>query len=61
MRFPFVTLLLITAVMPSCLTAQTPDSGSACKGDSAKFVGVWRGEFDNLPGVDLVATEAMVD
>jgi hypothetical protein len=57
MRFHFVPLLLIAAVMPVYLTAQTPDSGSARNGDSAKYVGVWRGEFDNLPGVDLVVTE----
>lgn len=56
MRFHLVSLLLIAAAAPIYLSAQAPDTGSA-SGDFAKFVGVWRGEFDNLPGVDLVVTE----
>lgn len=57
MRFHFVPLLLLIAVTPIYVDAQTPDSGSAPNKAFARFVGVWRGEFDNLPGVDLVVTD----
>jgi hypothetical protein len=56
MRFRFVALLVMTAACPLYLYGQNSESGSARQGETANFVGVWRGEFDNLPGVDLVIT-----
>ena len=44
-RLLIVTLLL--ALAPQASKAQNTGSTS----DLSKFVGVWRGQFDNLPGV----------
>lgn len=43
--------LLATLLLPMCLFSQ-----SAAQ-NTSKFTGVWRGQFDNLPGVDLVLTD----
>lgn len=51
MRARLHTLVALIALAPIALGAQTTASASQ---DSAKFDGVWRGQFDNLPGVDLV-------
>ncbi len=48
--------VLIAMSLPVGLFGQT----AASEGDqanTAKFAGVWRGQLDNLPGVDLVITD----
>lgn len=55
MRFSNRVFALLTAlVVPVCLHGQSTavDSHRA-----TKFVGVWRGEFDDLPGVDIVLSD----
>src|SRR4029079_9756272 len=52
MRLRLLALALLMAFAQLPLLAQTANpSGTQ---DPSKFVGVWRGQFDNLPGVDLV-------
>ena len=52
MRICLIVLAMITALAPQSVTAQSSASSSAQ--NTSQFVGVWRGQFDNLPGVDLV-------
>jgi hypothetical protein len=52
MRLRLLALALLMAFAQLPLLAQTANpSGTQ---DPSKFVGVWRGQFDNLPGADLV-------
>jgi hypothetical protein len=49
--FPALLLALIT---PISMQSQSTTAAVAPSGqDAAKFVGVWRGQFDGLPGVDI--------
>ena len=50
MTFRLLVLTLLVALAPQTSKTQNPGPTS----DISKFVGVWRGQFDNLPGVDLV-------
>jgi len=50
MRTRLQILALLAGLVTLPLHAQTASSAQ----DVSKFVGVWRGQFDNLPGVDLV-------
>ena len=47
-----ISALFVALITPIFLHGQTP-TGTASQQDAAKFVGVWRGEFDSLPGVDI--------
>ena len=53
MTFRLLILTLLVALAPQ--TSKPQNTGSIS--DTSKFVGVWRGQFDNLPGVDLVIDE----
>lgn len=46
--------LFLTLILPISVPGQ---SRTAEHQGTAKFVGVWRGEFDGLPGVDMVISE----
>jgi hypothetical protein len=50
MTFRLLVLSLLLALAPQSSKPQNTGTPS----DMSKFVGVWRGQFDNLPGVDLV-------
>ena len=53
-------LRLVVVLMAMWLSVGLFGQSAASEGDqtnAAMFVGVWRGQFDNLPGVDLVITE----
>ena len=50
-----ICVLLMILVAPRFVHAQTPATASSP--DISKFTGVWRGQFDNLPGIDLVIAE----
>jgi hypothetical protein len=52
MRFHLHTLALLMALAALPILPQTTNASAVQ--DVSKFVGVWRGQFDNLPGVDLV-------
>ena len=52
MRIHRYILTVLVALTPLTLNAQA--NGSSKDQDPPKFVGVWRGQFDNLPGADLV-------
>lgn len=52
MRIYLIVLAMLTTLVPQSLNAQS--SASSPAQNTSKFVGVWRGQFDNLPGVDLV-------
>lgn len=50
--------LLIALFMPAVPGfGQAPLSPNPRENDLSKFVGVWRGEFDGLPGVDIVISD----
>jgi hypothetical protein len=55
MRICLFVLASLVALTPLGSNAQT--AGLSAIHNSSKFVGVWRGQFDNLPGVDLVLTD----
>ena len=55
MRFRLIQLLLTAVAIPAVLHAQSVPSRTGQ--DAARFLGVWRGQFDNLPGVDMVVTD----
>lgn len=55
MRIHLSILTLLALLTSVWLPAQT--AGSSASQNPSKFVGVWRGQFDNLPGVDLVITD----
>jgi hypothetical protein len=57
MRYPFVELSLAALLVPICANAQNAESTPNTHQTTSKFTGVWRGQFDNLPGVDLVITD----
>jgi hypothetical protein len=48
----FIALMLIALIISTSLHAQTT-AGTPPLQDAAKFAGVWRGQFDGLPGVDI--------
>lgn len=48
-----ISALFIALIVPVCLHTQTATTGAPPQQDTAKFVGVWRGQFDALPGVDM--------
>ena len=52
MRIHQFVLAMFVALAPVSLKAQS--TVSPATPNASKFVGVWRGQFDNLPGVDLV-------
>lgn len=52
MQLRSLILALLFAAASLSGKAQAPTSPSVQ--DASKFVGVWRGQFDNLPGADLV-------
>lgn len=52
MRIPLLVLSSLLLVAPTSLNPQSPSSPA--NQDLSRFVGVWRGQFDNLPGIDLV-------
>ena len=54
MRIRLPILVLLVALTPLC--SRTQSTGSHASENISRFVGVWRGQFDNLPGVDLVIT-----
>jgi len=60
MRFRMQSFVFLIALAPVLLHAQTAEPSAAQ--DNKKFVGVWRGQFDNLPGAgrDLVENRFMV-
>ncbi len=50
----FMTALLL----PACSThVQTDSSARADQSSATQLVGVWRGQFNNLPSVDMVVTD----
>lgn len=50
-----IRLLLLALLVPLTLQpSMAQNTGSPDAQKTSKFVGVWRGQFDNLPGVDLV-------
>ena len=55
MRNCLIVLALLTALVPQSLYAQSASPSPSQ--NTSTFVGVWRGQFDNLPGVDLVITD----
>jgi hypothetical protein len=48
-----IATLFFALISPICLHGQGSATAST-KRDAAKFAGVWRGQFDNLPGVEMV-------
>lgn len=50
MNFRLLILALLFALAPQASNSQNASATPT----TSKFVGVWRGQFDNLPGVDLV-------
>jgi hypothetical protein len=52
----YLLLLLIALSVAACLQGQSAASNDGQQ-DLSKFVGVWRGQFDNLPGVDMVISD----
>jgi hypothetical protein len=58
MRSTLIPLLVTALLLPLCASAQSSGNPATKPNhDSAKFVDVWRGEFDNLPGIDMVITD----
>jgi hypothetical protein len=51
MRFRIAALFFATVLLPACCMGQSSTQ------NVSKFTGVWRGQFDNLPGVDIVLTD----
>lgn len=50
-----IRLLVLAMLVPLTLQpSKAQSANSSATQNSSKFVGVWRGQFDNLPGVDLV-------
>ncbi|HXS76430.1 MAG TPA: hypothetical protein VN753_09655 [Terracidiphilus sp.] len=53
-----IHLFVLALLVPLTLQSSTAQHvGSAEPQKTSKFVGVWRGQFDNLPGVDLVISD----
>jgi hypothetical protein len=57
MRNTFIPLLLATLLVPVCANGQQGGLDANPDQNPPTFVGIWRGQFDNLPGVDLVITD----
>lgn len=57
MRYPFVPLSLAALLVPIGANAQSAESTPNTDQNASNFTGVWRGQIDNLPGVDLVITD----
>jgi hypothetical protein len=57
MRSRFTPLLLVALLMPTRANPQRVGSEAKADQNATKFVGVWRGQFDSLPGVDLVISD----
>lgn len=51
-----ISALLISLAIVPYLHGQAPAADTPSHQDAPNFVGVWRGQFDSLPGVDLVIT-----
>lgn len=47
-----ISALFMALIVPVCLHGQS--TGVNTPQGTVKFVGVWRGQFDGLPGVDMV-------
>jgi hypothetical protein len=43
--------------VPICVLGQAATAHTLPRQGTARFVGVWRGEFDGLPGVDMVISD----
>jgi hypothetical protein len=52
--FGAVMMLMITAALAN---SQSAPSARQKQSTNAQLVGVWRGHFDNLPGIDMVITD----
>ena len=52
-----IPALFIALITPICLHSQTTAAGAPAGHDTARFAGVWRGEFDGLPGVDIAISD----
>ncbi|HET6169318.1 MAG TPA: hypothetical protein VFE01_04010 [Terracidiphilus sp.] len=57
MRYPLILFLLATLLVPICANAQNARSTLKTNQNASKFIGVWRGQFDSLPGIDLVIAD----
>jgi hypothetical protein len=57
MRSLFVQLLLAALLVPVCAKAQNAESTPNTHQNASNFTGVWRGQFDKLPGIDLVIAD----
>ena len=55
MRFRLISVLIAMALSVELLSQSAVPGGN--KTNASKFAGVWRGQLDNLPGVDLVITD----
>jgi hypothetical protein len=56
MRIQIISLLMALFI-PACVQDQGAGAEQARQRDLSKFAGVWRGQFDGLPGVDLVIND----
>ena len=48
-----ISMLFVALIVPVCMHGQS-ETDAPARQNSAKFVGVWRSQFDDLPGVDMV-------
>ena len=48
-----LTVLFFGLILPIGLHAQPTAADTSVPQQAARFVGVWRGQFDGLPGVDI--------
>src|ERR1700688_4247939 len=55
MNFRWILLLMAMALQVGLLGQVAAPEGP--QENASKFIGVWRGQMDNLPGVDLVITD----
>lgn len=57
MKPSMIPLLIALSTPAAAVFGQAPLSTQPQEKDLSKFVGVWRGEFDGLPGVDIVISD----
>ena len=55
MRIRLSLFALLAFLIPQCAHAQ--QVATPAPQNRSQFAGVWRGQFDNLPGIDLVITD----
>lgn len=51
------SVFFMTLIMPICLQGQAKTADTSPSHYDSKFVGVWRGQLDNLPGADIVISD----